>query len=479
MAAIAFVLGGLVVSSGGGKFLWDKYKKISTSTPYDVVIRIDSLAALATSGWEIVLGQNIKHVDPKVSESEEGRGVIVAVLGSYNRGKSFLLNQLCDINLRTGNLIHTEGISITEGRNQAKNIIFIDTAGTDTAIPKDKLDDKKATEALLREIALHLCSHIIIVVNRLRATDQSYIRQVLTHSKSPSCTKNIIIIHNLMDVETQQDIDEVIDTEVKQLFEAKLDTIQLKIDQKSTSVHFFRSTHNGMKLRHFIFAKHGSEAAKLWNRQSIDGIMNILQTATEWRRNLDVVTEMINFVNTKLPQLFINNHKQDNSLSETNQQKIQVQQHLKKPFIVLSHRREMDDLEQSPDELILSPKLLYDDAGYFIGISSMTNGQWQPLYSLYESNDEIHAVVELAGFKKGDVRVQVVEEAIIIEGRRADFKESLTNPSIHQEKIPTGQFKLEIPLQCKIDPETTKLERDEGFYKITCPKKKIVAKIFE
>jgi HSP20 family molecular chaperone IbpA len=188
---------------------------------------------------------------------------------------------------------------------------------------------------------------------------------------------------------------------------------------------------------------------------------------------------MISFVNTKLSQLFINNHKQDNSLNETNQQKYQVEQHVQKPFIVLSHRKEMEDLEKNPAQLILSPKLLYDDAGYFIGISSMTNGQWLPLYSIYETNDELHAIIELAGFKKGTATVQVFEEAIIVEGGRGDFKEALTSPTAHQEKIPTGQFKIEIPLQCKVDPEKTNLVRDEGLFKITCPKKQVIARFLE
>ncbi len=36
---------------------------------------------------------------------------------------------------------------------------------------------------------------------------------------------------------------------------------------------------------------------------------------------------------------------------------------------------------------------------------------------------------------------------IIIEGRRVDLNEALTDPIIHQEKIPTAQFKFGIPLQ--------------------------------
>ena len=478
MAALPFVLGGLATS--GGRLIWDLYQKLAAGTPYDVVIRINSLNALSTTGWEIVLGANTRNIDPQASKSGEGRGVIVSVLGSYNRGKSFLLNQLCDIKLPSGNLIHTEGISITAGRDKAKNIIFLDTAGTDTAIPKNELDDKKATEALLREIALHLCSFIIIVVNRLRATDQSYIRQVLTHTKNANYAKNIIIVHNLMDVATQKDIDEVIKKEVIYLFDAELDTIKLQMNNTSTNVNFYRSTHYDVKLRHFILAKQGSEAAQIWNRQSIDGIMNILQTATETRRDLNVLPEMISFVNTKLPQLFIDNQQQAGNANDNEQQRLQVRQHSRKPFIVLSHRTEMEDLKQNPYPLVLSPKLLYDDAGYFIGISSLNGGQWQPLYSFYETNEEVHVIIELAGFKKGEVRVQVVEEAIIVDGRRVDLKEALKNPTVHQEKIPMGPFRLEIPLKGrKVSPDTAKLERDEGFFKIICLKKKEVAKFLE
>jgi ABC-type cobalamin/Fe3+-siderophores transport system ATPase subunit len=61
-----------------------------------------------------MLGQNTKNVDSQLSTSEESCGMVVSVLGSYHRGKSFLLNQLCDIKLPNGNLIHREGISISQ-----------------------------------------------------------------------------------------------------------------------------------------------------------------------------------------------------------------------------------------------------------------------------------------------------------------------------------------------------------------------------
>jgi hypothetical protein len=42
-----------------------------------------------------------------------------------------------------------------------------------------------------------------------------------------------------------------------------------------------------------------------------------------------------------------------------------------------------------------------------------------------------------------------------------------------------GQFKLEVPVKCQIDPGKTRLERDEDFYKVICPKKKVTAVFLE
>jgi hypothetical protein len=80
MPALSSLLRGLTISNGD-KARLDKYRRMSSSTPYDLVIHINSLAALSTSGWEIELGQNTKNVEPQVSTSEDSRGVIVSVLG--------------------------------------------------------------------------------------------------------------------------------------------------------------------------------------------------------------------------------------------------------------------------------------------------------------------------------------------------------------------------------------------------------------
>ncbi|CAF4609998.1 unnamed protein product, partial [Rotaria sp. Silwood2] len=441
----------LLVGAGalvGGKLVWGMFRKSPDPTPYDVIVRINSLEELSTTGWEIVLGQNVDDATSQNPNMGDSRGVVIAVLGSYNRGKTFLLNLLCNTRLPNGNLVHTEGLSITAGRKDAEHTIFIDTAGSDTAIPTDKLDDRKATEALLKEIALHLCSFIIIVVNRLRGSDQSYIRGVLNHSEELDSNKRVFIVHNLMDVITVEDAEKIIKSEIELIFGAKADTFNVGRGKNSTNVKYYSSKKNGKEIRHFIFAKDGSPAAKIWNQQTTIGIINSFSEATTSRRSLDVLNETINFVNTRLPQLVASNYKKKNNLEEPVEQ-FKIEKHAKKPYIVLSHRKNMEDLTNNPYKFELSQKILYDDAGYFQGINSMTNDEWQPNFNLYEGPDEIVIFIELAGFKQGSARIEIGEESIIVKGSRADLKELLNDPlhpTIKQEKIPTGDFKLQIPL---------------------------------
>ncbi|CAF1363926.1 unnamed protein product [Adineta steineri] len=476
MAVLPFVLSALAVGEGDAKYMWDSYKKTPSNTPYDIAIRINSLTALETSGWEILLSENARDTIPQnPTTSENSRGSVVAVLGLCDRGKSYLLNQFCDIVLPNENLIHTEGISITALKKTSEKIIFIDTAGTDTSISKDKLKDQNATEGLLKEIALHLCSVIIIVVNRLRATDQTYIDQVLTHTKNCDKTKNIIIVHNFMNVETIDDATKLIEKEVKAQFAAKEHTLTIQNKKVYENIRVFRSKHLGINLHHFILTKHGYHAATIWNNQSVKGILNTLETDYNNKRDLNIIDEMIQFINTKLPQLLIINNENENNVYNGNQLKYEVQKHTEKPYIVLSQRKDMKDLEENPYKLTLSSKLVYDDAGYFIGNDSMNKAQWQPRYSLYETNDDIYAIIELAGLKKEDIKIKVGEEAITIEGHRDDFKQLLSNADTLQEIIPMGQFKLDIRFSCRVEHREAKLESHDGLFKIKCPKNRATA----
>jgi HSP20 family molecular chaperone IbpA len=398
--------------------------------------------------------------------SEQRQGVVVTVLGAYNRGKSFLLRKLCKIKLPNGNLIHTEGISITAGRENYTNIVFLDTAGTDTPVKNDEIEYKRATEALLREVLLHLSTCILIVVNRLRATDQIYIKQILKYCRNHENKKNIIIVHNLLDIETIEDVTEIINKEIKITFTAIEKSIQLVANGTSSSIKFFTSKQQGVDVRHYVLAKNHSKAADMWNRQSLDGIMNFFQNVDN-KRSLDIINDMISFINNKLPELFKQNN---NSQSSATHQNLQIIQHENQPYIVLSDRKSRQSLQEEPYALELFEKLAYDDAGYFVRNES---GHWQPRYNLYEDDQKYCLIVELSGFKKGELVTNVSEKAVTIEGTRSDLNKSMIDPIIRQSDIPIGSFKLNIPFRSEISSTETISEREDGFIRITVPKKRL------
>jgi len=443
---------------------YNRYKR--DAALYDVVIRINSLEDLQTHGWEIaVQNYNEKHLSLINTNSEISSGVVVGIVGAYNRGKTFLLSKLCNVNFPHNKLTHTDGISITAGGKDYKEIIFMDTAGTDTPIEGDKLRYKRATEALLREVIVHLCSVIIIVVNRLRATDQIYIDKVLEYCNIQGHKKHIIIVHNLNDMETTIEVDKIIKEEITEIFKASICEKQFRISGKTISIPCYLSKSYNFEISHFILAKEGSQAGKFWNQKSLDGIMNIFQLPLDVKPSFKLISAITEYFNTRIQDIF------------QNQTNLSIVQHETKPFIVLDDRKDLENLDEEPHTLTLSERLVYDDGGYFI---KSRNGQWEPRYNLHEYTNGIHVVLELPGFKKGEVKTLVTETNISVSGIRDSFGiQAQTTSSTHVSQIPTGEFKLNIPLKCPIDKTTLKIERNEGIIIITASKKNLDAQEIE
>jgi hypothetical protein len=63
-----------------------------------------------------------------IRQKLEQKTLQVGFTGLENRGKTFLINTLCGINLPSGHQVHTEGISIKFPSN-GSNTTYIDTAG--------------------------------------------------------------------------------------------------------------------------------------------------------------------------------------------------------------------------------------------------------------------------------------------------------------------------------------------------------------
>ncbi|CAF4741969.1 unnamed protein product, partial [Rotaria sp. Silwood2] len=221
--------------------------------------------------------------------------------------------------------------------------------------------------------------------------------------------------------------------------------------------------------------KDGSAAGKKWNNQSLDGIVTILQADISRRRDVCILDETLCYVNNKLPQLFSceNDNKADIS-------KLQIVKHVKESYIVLSDFQNisLEQRRKSSSLFSVSPRLIYDQRGFLMGIFSKEVGKWEPRYREYENGDYIKLFVELAGFGDEDVIVSVDKTSILIKGKRDNFTEINSKEVPDRSEIPIGEFELKIPVYCDIENNEAELECKNGLFIITCPKtKKIVRQL--
>jgi HSP20 family protein len=74
-----------------------------------------------------------------------------------------------------------------------------------------------------------------------------------------------------------------------------------------------------------------------------------------------------------------------------------------------------------------------------------TSGMWAPRIEAFQRGDQFIVRAELPGLKKEDVRVNVTDDSIVIEGERRDEFENTHGDVYHTERS-YGSFYREIPL---------------------------------
>lgn len=90
---------------------------------YNIVVDINRISDVSSTGWNVILQDELSEKLLTAQSDEEAfktlhlnqTKTIVAVLGLFNRGKTFVLNHLADKRLPSDKKIHTKGLSFLEG----------------------------------------------------------------------------------------------------------------------------------------------------------------------------------------------------------------------------------------------------------------------------------------------------------------------------------------------------------------------------
>ena len=122
------------------------YNKLQFEDFYDIVININSIKNVNKLGWKVKfnekgLNKYKEHIDQKNLMS-----ITLGVIGNSNKGKSFILSKISEINLLSGTSIQTEGLSVKYpdlSGHEKRQLILLDSAGLETPVLKANNKEKE------------------------------------------------------------------------------------------------------------------------------------------------------------------------------------------------------------------------------------------------------------------------------------------------------------------------------------------------
>ena len=97
---------------------------------------------------------------------------------------------------------------------------------------------------------------------------------------------------------------------------------------------------------------------------------------------------------------------------------------------------------------------------------------WQPDVDVFETEDAFVVRAELAGVRRGDLRVTVDGEVLRVRGIRAGGGARAVR--LHQMEIATGPFERSLRIPSEVDRERVTAHLEDGLLTVTMEKRKPV-----
>ena len=99
--------------------------------------------------------------------------------------------------------------------------------------------------------------------------------------------------------------------------------------------------------------------------------------------------------------------------------------------------------------------------------AQLFNG-WTPAMDLYQTNDDIVAMVELPGMRKEDIEISLHDGMLTISGERKD--ENAEGEKAARTERFVGKFRRSISLPTRVDSNKVNATYRDGILTVTLPK---------
>lgn len=494
---------------------------------YDVVIDICSINALRNEGWEIKYNKERKDVYEKIIGEQT---IKIGVIGLNNVGKSFLLSKIVRVEIPTGYSVETKGISIkySQGeKGEEEGICILDSAGFETPLLKENIQDKKnekevlekevlekeegtnnieniikldkldaiedelsrdkaQTERFIEQLVISLSDMIILVVGKLTRTEQRLITRIKNLSKKneKNKIKSIIIVHNLAQYHKIMEVEKHIKNylSISATFELLTQKVFGLPQYKDRNYFVEKSyTQDDLEVFHYIMAKEGTEAGDFYNNLTIELIKQQYNQFNN-RRKIDIPLQITKLFSELSSEIIGEKMECETLKSDENK-------------IVLKKTTE----EKKANEKFIIQNAYIDQDGNYLA----NKGKYEPNYSLYfykelneeEDEEENYLLLrlELPGniikltARSTDPKLEKYR-GIIIKGikERDKFKEQeknsfkeISDNRIYDEFTYFIELKRNLELSKKVAKGNTEIYKIKFDYKNKEKKKKATSNDFQ
>jgi len=302
-------------------FIIEKFEE--NSSPYDTIIHINSIFELEKEGWEVWFRDRDDFEKKRKKDT-----IIVGVAGLYNKGKTWIINNLAESNFSSGFHVHTVGLSVKYSEYENKVASYLDTAGFETPIqfydkknPKTSFDnkfhiqnrssyeiteaqklkikDRHVTEDLLQNFILEKADIILIVVGQLAFSDQKLINRILSYYGPTG--KEMFIIHNFFELHEIRHVMEMIEEDIFGAFEVKISTMEIS-KELSSSGFYNQELYINMAfphVRHLVVAREGTPAGDYFNKPAFNFLRALIQSNSP-REPFDIINVLTSYTQKNL-----------------------------------------------------------------------------------------------------------------------------------------------------------------------------------
>jgi len=297
------------------------------SSQYDLIAKINTLIGV-TEGWNV----EFKDKD-QIEKLSKNLSIAVGVIGRKNVGKTFLINKICGENFASSYYTSTDGICLKYCDENGKQLkVILDSPGMGCPvfyynyweieqhimnksptnisiqeyekIKKLMILDKCMTEYFIQNFIAYSCNIILIIVEQLTEYDQKMIERIRYLS---SDKKNILVIHNLFNLDLKEQVEEYAEFEIEGAFHG------VKQNITNSDVFFYIQKPDGQKFQknimHIIFGKEGSESGDYFNEASLSFLKKFIEAEVE-TSDFNLLDKLNTYLKEK-HQIYFNNLSKD------------------------------------------------------------------------------------------------------------------------------------------------------------------------